>query len=888
MRSVSAAFKEIRNKKQITGENRILTKVELIDVGKAEEEPPFDLVSNDLLISVGNITDRIERVTLNDFAPSQISVTVHDPQDYPVFFKSDGTGKFDDMSIKYQVRVFKGITIGGTVEWGDAIFDGELRNNTISRKRRGIIEFSVIGWLKEAERYNAEEIADKNSPPFRDIAGISVDYGVPEPISGPLGARTMEFGEDQGIKWLKYDGGEKVDLEDGVDDTYILWDSIRDSCINIAVDYSELLDDGQVDFFTIIMDGANKIACYWYENIDIVDAVNLLVDRLEEGIPGSITRDIDVEEVVGAIEKNFIYLPPIIPNVTDDLKITCCKVVDTDGGNIITVLVGTEWKTGDLNKLYKVVIDRADPTNYTAELISTGVDRFCRFVYFGGRTWVVCGEQVPTANTWLSLERWRGVYLRRLSADWTIFDENKTIAFSTWGFHLTYSFSPKYGTDEVYCLYTELTGAPLHWKFGLRKYKYSTDTWSDVKYPLRIDSFPDDHGVFAIQNDPTEKQFFYYGTESESTPGIHQGRRYDITHDIDELLWANSSGDPIDTIINYTWERKDGSYDKRVFSKFKKAIDPSIFNYVNIWIKPDGTCLTHNEGIINKTRYMDTNNRWKGKYSAWYCESGRCYIKSFSSYDGSSEQESKKLLIGYKPDIVAPKIYRISAGEFSFVGFITDNYTIVPFLYEFQMLPTVRKLDLTDQTVRSGLSDLAVGYLDIIARPTMTKVVFRFREKFRDTDTLDQDQYIDTPVVKVWKHFYDGIIVKNSRDGLFTRRGNTGFDAKILTIDNIFISEGTIEQVADWYYNFYNSIRKLILVERDMYVEPELMDKITITLRKLSGGVMWNLETMVIEASFVPSRKRKDFYRMKLQLLEIGGVEYRQHILEEVGEKMVV
>ncbi|MCK4575473.1 hypothetical protein KAU34_03615, partial [candidate division WOR-3 bacterium] len=329
-------------------------------------------------------------------------------------------------------------------------------------------------------------------------------------------------------------------------------------------------------------------------------------------------------------------------------------------------------------------------------------------------------------------------------------------------------------------------------------------------------------------------------------------------------------------------------YNKRVFSKFKKAIDPTTFNYVNIWIKPDGTCLTQNEGTTNKTRYMDTNNIWKGKYSAWYCESGRCYIKSFSSYDGSSEQESKKLLIGYKPDIVAPKIYRVSAGEFSFVGFVTDNYTIVPFLYEFQMLPTVRKLDLTDQTVRSGLSDLAVGYLDIIARPTMTKVVFRFREKFRDTDTLDQDQYIDTPVVKVWKHFYDGIIVKNSRDGLFTRRGNTGFDAKILTIDNIFISEGTIEQVADWYYNFFNSIRKLILVERDMYVEPELMDKITITLRKLSGGVMWNLETMVIEASFVPSRKRKDFYRMKLQLLEIGGVEYRQHILEEVGEKMVV
>ena len=172
------------------------------------------------------------------------------------------------------------------------------------------------------------------------------------------------------------------------------------------------------------------------------------------------------------------------------------------------------------------------------------------------------------------------------------------------------------------------------------------------------------------------------------------------------------------------------------------------------------------------------------------------------------------------------------------------------------------------------------------------KARFYYRGSFNDSDTIDYDVYLRQPKKRYWKNWCDGVIVENSEKGIRSRIGTTDFGSRILTggpIDNVFVSsQGMAKVIAELLYSFYG-VKKLVTpISIPFYVEPELMDKITFTLRDKDGNVWRSLGKLIYETSFNVSPGEKATHNMELELLEMTGEVLHSKIMTEVGSKIIL
>lgn len=105
---------------------------------------------------LGQITHQLER-DLNEFVADDVTVICINDD---VFFNSDKTGLFDDLSSEIVCRIDLGLEFAtDTVEY----FEGWIDAQSVKRVGSRMVQFRAKGYLEKHELYNAEEIKDPDT-----------------------------------------------------------------------------------------------------------------------------------------------------------------------------------------------------------------------------------------------------------------------------------------------------------------------------------------------------------------------------------------------------------------------------------------------------------------------------------------------------------------------------------------------------------------------------------------------------------------------------------------------------------------------------------------------------------------------------------------------------
>lgn len=890
MKVLTTGFQTKRNLPNVYG---VWKKIELIELSSG-------LTTNitDYVIDIGINEHRLEDL-LNEPIVSILSITVKDEpfQEYPFFTSGGTTGLFDKITSAaisgYQVKITTGIT-------GEAdiilVFDCKLDVDTIDRFEKERVQFTVYGWLKEADGYNAEEIADPDNPPFRNITGITFVSA-----TGYTGAKEMKYGIEGGIKYLQYENGVKTFIYSLTNpgSPLTLWDAVEENSITINYIFTDLPTESKSDKFTIINHLGSLWACRWYENIKLETIASKLFDHL-----GITTQDINVREIETGTDKHFVYLAPFFTDtVTSDMEVSAVKVVNYDvPTKTITMLVGIQEQLDADGSLWKIDIDLVNWTYTKTELSSFHTGKILKFLYFNGRTWAIRGIRVsyePLAAGWG--DRWYATQLLRFAADWASIDRTVVVPNNvpspdvatdvTWDILLGNTCSCDDTTQDMYALRQyRIAGI-----FSVDLVRYNDaglGGWVVVKVGMEnghgeTQIIADDYGTIAEQ---LANDYFYYGCKAFWPLDVHWICKYDIMGNAFIFGLRYIFNDNKTKCMNFVWEKKAGN-ECYVFMKYYAENNFGVFEYTNWWFKDDGTYfVTYDkqwQEVYNR-RYLYSNQSIREKYyTQWFLnDSNQWFIQSINAENGIDiyTETVDFLHYGYEGICAAPQIFKqgVPDSDHHFAGCLVDTNTfaIVPYVYTDEALSTVHIADFTGYTCRDALKYLAEANLDVLDIYERDKARFYYRETNLGSTTLDYDIYKKQPQIELWVNRYDGIVIENSGENLRWRFGNTDYGANVLKIDNRFISEGIGGIIGLWMYDFFNTIKRIVTLEVPYWVEMELMDKVALTLRDMIGGAFWAFNTLVYEMSFDISSMKDTSMMVNLKLLEIGGTILHAQIVD--------
>jgi len=884
MKTLTAEFQTRRDSE--TARN-VIRRVKLIALNDRSENDITAYVKEDYdesggisNVHISEITKRIE-AGLNEFLPSEVSVEVSDED---IFFKSDDSGLFDpdQLSGGYQLTIEVGFDdLDGAPEY-ILMFDGKVDPDTIFRRERETVEFTAHSWLKNAERFNAEEIADAGNPPLKNITGVTV-WQTPGYTGGYTGAKTLVCGSDTG-KFLQYGGGEKHYFASNETEVR-LWDATRENYITVNVVFNSLPYGNETDNFTVIRYDDYLRPCYWYEHKTLKFIVGKVYDKL-----GITTQDINVNEINSGTEKEFMYFNKFFTAYTgSNSKITAQKVVDYNAEtDVIQMLFWVEVAKGDRNCLYHIEFDIENKTHTTTLLKYEAAYRGLKFLYFNGRTWTITGKEIGDFDLITSGNdvRWGAKHLYELAADWKSITHEETLSEDypdpdpdsddDWHFHLGYSATDYHDYQTMYIMQQKKVGGTysLIW----REFNGSTHNWVDKKTleiggdtALVADDYAD--GMYN-----TAGHFWYvYGARRISGIHVLQIYAYDLDNDDFEPIQGWSG-------VNYKLVWSKNTFDpSTTYKLYMKYYNGSA--YVNFWVHNDGT---YTQITNNNIQYAGFNRQKNKFFSCWFKDSyDFYYIARMKASTGSMYNfvELKKIDPDYTTEITAPKIYKyVDDYDCYFAGLCIDSRDngIIPYIYAPNVQSTIKEANFTGMNCRQGLAKLAEGYLCVVDIYEKTKARFYYRETELGSDSIDTSDYLEQPQVPYWENWYDGVIVENTKYNLRWRYGSTDFDSRVLHIDNPFISEGTGAIVAKWLYNFFNQFKKFPRVDGSFHIESELIDKMALTLRDKDGNSFWAFNSLVYETSFDPSTNI-----MHLQLLEIQGSTVHETIIIPMGNKFI-
>lgn len=802
---------------------------------------------------IGIITKSTEQ-NLNEFIPSDISIVCKESNS-DVFFKSDKTGLFDpdELSKGYRLKISSGLS---DVDQWVTVFDGKVDPDSCKRNIREQVVFSAMGWLDNLKNYNAELVADPDNFPFKNITGITVST---IEDGTQTGAKTMEFGiESDGTKWLIFDGGVKRTVT-GDGDVW-LWDSVKESSMLVTVDYSELPSTDQDDSFTIIIHSGNFLACGWWENIKLSDLVGKLFDE------GDITdQDIQVSDIENKImeEKNFICLEnSTLPRGT----ISAFRVVEING-SFVKCLLG--MNTDDNCLIYLLTIAYSAQSFISSEKLSIGSQyRVNRFFKFGSKWWANIEGKGSMGYVSSDPNSYKAYFLKNFDSN---YDIDYEYSFSENVYSRSGSVLGSTSNDIYYLYQDDTTSPPLTYEVKLGKLTWngSALSFTTIKTLESNDGTNDDceADAYASLIPENTENFYYYGIRKRTSLTDLDIMKYALTSDTFTTVLQDTS--ITGYIENFTRSTCGASYRWQGYFIYQKSatLDKAY------WINDVGTLYEEtNEEKIKNLIYG--NPDFKNHYVWWHYEEEYYRIKSMHGCIGMEKLETEKLDTKYLIGDVAPDIFKLdSTTEYWYVGVVMGNdQHIVPFLYMPGKTPIIEVANFKDQTVFQALKELAIAYCCVFDIYEYQKGRFYFRESFVDSTTLDTDEHNLQPLIEYWQHWCDGVVVENSDKDILFRYGGTGYGKRKVEIDNRFISSrGMAKVIAYILFNFFNQRKLLITVSVPFWIEMELFDKITITLRDKDDGSWRVIDTLVYSTSFLPSPESEKTNDVTMELLEITG-----------------
>jgi len=854
-----------------------------------------------LIKDVGRGESHIES-SFNVFSPSTVSITVWNREKQAIKFlaNDEASGLFDKLynatAQGYRIVLKKGVE-GAVDEL--VMFDGQVDIGSIKHPDRETVVFTATGWLADAGEYDAGVVSDPENPPLHNITGLDLSNPV-----GDLGGKDLQVGaveaataEHNERKFLSYCGGEKQYIPI-TSPTYLyltLYEPNNRGHIDVRVTAS-LVNEDKKDYFSVREYEGALIACGWYEHRSIKEMVNHLLDAWwGEGVG---TRDIQVDETPGGTpQKQFVYFAPFIDSGNKEpINITASRVIDyNDTTKKIKMLVAVEWKKESNNKIYLVEFDLVEQTRTVQHIVSgasNSIWRVAKFINWRGDYYAVAGSRHTGAmeeDEWWAEAFWK-LDLVNYNTSHIVYIPSQATLPSHW-FNL-YSIS---APDE---------GASAHTCYALQQLAFA-----GIAYTIELDIFDIDtkewHYVSIAKDNAYAYQRATYGIRGTSTPGYYFAYKLqDGSHNIiqtmsyvngitlssgvssQEFLWTSKIGT---VVTDFYWHKRSDPVHSKTFFR---AYDDTNGTKAK-WIR---SFPPENVPNGDEIRYMGGNELQDAHYTAWKVEAGHTWkIQSWEAYfgGGGNVQNEDGLMLAYFGDIDSPHIFKtIQLNDYYFCGFVTDkNLRIYPYVYvpADVIYSTIKEADFTNWTIWNALKYIAEAFLCYFFIPEYQNIRFYNRNRFNGTLTIKN--YRKPLEDEIYKYFYDGIHIENSKYGLSKKLGNCGKKARVFHIDNRLISEDSISLVAQWYYNFFCIIgrKKLYLVIVPFLFEAECMDKAILQEYDLHQNLLHTKNTIVYEASFSIWRGKEDTNDIILRCLEYeGGGNIHELKLSKTSKRLII
>lgn len=181
--------------------------------------------------------------------------------------------------------------------------------------------------------------------------------------------------------------------------------------------------------------------------------------------------------------------------------------------------------------------------------------------------------------------------------------------------------------------------------------------------------------------------------------------------------------------------------------------------------------------------------------------------------------------------------------------------------YSCRVVPYLIRADFAGMNVKQALDECAKTFLCWHKRTGRYSARFYYRGYNVGEFTMGFGHYEeDAPIMQKWQHSYDAVRVTGI-DGVW-EAGNIAYDAKVLNISTRFIDHTIGQAIAQWHFNFFNSLvpRKLFLTKGIFLPQLEIGDKVVLTHEytgEVYNALVWRREYLASDQAF------------KFQLLEL-------------------
>jgi hypothetical protein len=183
-----------------------------------------------------------------------------------------------------------------------------------------------------------------------------------------------------------------------------------------------------------------------------------------------------------------------------------------------------------------------------------------------------------------------------------------------------------------------------------------------------------------------------------------------------------------------------------------------------------------------------------------------------------------------------------------------DAGHFIAWTFNAQQEPYLITADFTGMNVKQALDECAKTFLCWHKRIGRYSARFYHRDYNVGMFIMGLGHYEqDTPIMQKWQHSYDAVKVTGI-DGVW-EAGNIAYDSKVLSISTRFIDHTIGQTIAQWHFNFFNSLvpRRLFLTRAIYLPQLEIGDKVILT-HEYTGAkvntIVWRREYLAADQAF--------------------------------------
>jgi hypothetical protein len=693
------------------------------------------------------------------------------------FMNAAGTGFLDDLTDKIQCEIDTGLD---NVPDNVNLFDGLVVHETVKRLDRDLIEFTVRSWDAELTEFNAEEVADTTANPIKNITGLTVNSVA---IGGMGGVYKLKFRVDNDNKdWIQFDEGDEVKLSGNltfdVYNEYVEGHPRRQKIEVTVLDVSDLPAESAEDTLVMIPGGrGNMQVGYWYENEHVKSMVETLYAKA--GITGTDVkvRMIDKENA----DHVFSYF-------NSEGRTASVNCIGSLGDDLFAFGVG--------DKLYRVKRQEAESLTYD-HIATVDAGTIEKLFVREGDVWLVVGNATAAE-----------IYQYTVT-ETACTRVNKVVPAETPHYNQVMIHPTQ---NKIYYVYGAIAGYHYYKYFDMATGAYS----SAVKIDNYNKNLPADSGLAVSEN----SLFFW----------LELGNYYLVRENL--LTFVDSS-----VMVPYDSAAYSqigfATAENRVYARSKVKV--GVLSPIR-----EGWIAWHDNDTI---QYGEVADAWDGQNLAQLTSLGE-HVYGFLSGDADLvklDQDSiHSFGAGFSYTPTGAMVVFDTSKQYLFGIAHLDATHFLAWEFSCRVVPYLITADFTGMNVKQALDECAKTFLCWHKRTGRYSARFYHRDYNVGMFIMGTDQYEqDTPIMMKWEHCYDAVKVTGI-DGVW-EAGNIAYDSKVLSISTRFIDHAIGQTIAQWHFNFFNSLvpRRLFLTRAIYLPQLEIGDK-----------VVWRREYLAADQAF--------------------------------------